>query len=66
VKSFGARERPGIACQPSLAALTDGYHAAFALRAAFAIGAAVLGLKVLRTWTESAANEGGVIGWRPR
>jgi MFS family permease len=31
-----------------IAALTDGYHAAFAIGAAFAITAAVLGFKVLR------------------
>ena len=47
----------GLAGQPSLAALTNGYHAAFAVGAAFAIGAAVLGLKVLRTRTESAAHD---------
>ena len=46
--------------QPSLAALTDGYHAAFAVGAAFAIAAAVLGLTVLRTRMEPAANSGGV------
>ena len=49
----------GIAGQPSLSALTDGYHAAFAVGAAFAIGAAVLGLKVLHTRTEPAANRDG-------
>jgi EmrB/QacA subfamily drug resistance transporter len=31
-----------------VAALTDGYHAAFAMGAAFALGAAVLGVKALR------------------
>ena len=31
-----------------IAALTDGYHAAFAVGAAFAFGAAVLAIKVLR------------------
>jgi EmrB/QacA subfamily drug resistance transporter len=43
-----------------IAALTDGYHAAFAIGAAFAITAAVLGFKVLRiaapTATESQAD----------
>jgi EmrB/QacA subfamily drug resistance transporter len=37
-----------LAAGPSLAALTDGYHAAFALGAAFAFAAAALALKVLR------------------
>jgi hypothetical protein len=31
-----------------IAALTDGYHAAFVVAAAFAVGAAVLAVKVLR------------------
>ena len=33
---------------PQIAALNDGYHAAFAIGAAFALGAALLGYKVLR------------------
>jgi EmrB/QacA subfamily drug resistance transporter len=45
----------GFAGQPSLAGLTDGYHAAFAAGAAFALGAAVLAVKVLRPRTEPAA-----------
>jgi EmrB/QacA subfamily drug resistance transporter len=39
-----------------IAALTDGYHAAFAIGAAFAITAAVLGLKVLRIAQPSATQ----------
>jgi EmrB/QacA subfamily drug resistance transporter len=42
-----------------IAALTDGYHAAFAIGAAFALAAAVLGFKVLRVGRPQAAeNEG--------
>jgi EmrB/QacA subfamily drug resistance transporter len=37
-----------------ISALTDGYHAAFAIGAAFAITAAVLGFKVLRIQTPAA------------
>ena len=33
---------------PEIAALNDGYHAAFAIGAAFALGAALLGYKILR------------------
>jgi len=33
---------------PQIAALNDGYHAAFAIGAAFALGAALLGYKILR------------------
>ena len=33
---------------PQIAALSDGYHAAFAIGAAFALGAAFLGYKILR------------------
>jgi hypothetical protein len=40
-----------------IAALTDGYHAAFAIGAAFAITAAVLGFKVLRIQTPAARQD---------
>jgi MFS family permease len=39
-----------------IAALTDGYHAAFAIGAAFALTAAVLGFKVLRVQDQHAQN----------
>jgi len=42
---------------PQIAALNDGYHAAFAIGAAFALGAALLGYKVLRI--PSATSEQG-------
>jgi EmrB/QacA subfamily drug resistance transporter len=40
-----------------IAALTDGYHAAFAIGAAFALTAAVLGFRVLRIGTPTAAHD---------
>jgi EmrB/QacA subfamily drug resistance transporter len=40
-----------------IAALTDGYHAAFAIGAAFAITAAVLGFKVLRIQAPATQEE---------
>jgi EmrB/QacA subfamily drug resistance transporter len=40
---------------PQIAALNDGYHAAFAIGAAFALGAALLGYKILRI--PSASSE---------
>ena len=40
-----------------VAALTDGYHAAFAIGAAFALTAAVLAFKVLRVERPSAASD---------
>jgi MFS family permease len=52
----------GISGQPSLVGLTDGYHAAFALGAAFAITAAVLALKVLRTPAHAVADSAGAEG----
>jgi len=46
---------------PQIAALNDGYHAAFAIGAAFAFGAALLGYKILRIpATTSAQNDGFV------
>jgi hypothetical protein len=40
-----------------IAALTDGYHAAFAIGAAFALGASILGFKVLRVENQQAQSE---------
>jgi EmrB/QacA subfamily drug resistance transporter len=40
-----------------IVALNDGYHAAFAVGAAFALGAAVLAFKVLRVSTSAATHE---------
>jgi predicted MFS family arabinose efflux permease len=40
-----------------ISALTDGYHAAFAIGAAFALTAALLGFKVLRVKDERAHND---------
>jgi hypothetical protein len=45
-----------IGGQASFAALTDGYHVAFAVGAGFAIAAAVLGLKGPRMRTQPAAG----------
>ena len=42
---------------PTLVALTDGYHAAFAVGAAFAIVAAILGVTVLRTPAQDVAAD---------
>jgi len=53
-----ARTSAAIAAgTPSLVALTDGYHAAFAVGAAFAIVAAALGVTVLRTPAHDAAAD---------
>jgi EmrB/QacA subfamily drug resistance transporter len=52
----------GISGQPSLVGLTDGYHAAFALGAAFAITAAALAVKVLRTPAHAVADSDGADG----
>ena len=41
---------------PQIAALNDGYHAAFAIGAAFALGAALLGYKILRIPSASSAQ----------
>src|SRR5437763_21860 len=41
---------------PTLVALTDGYHAAFAVGAAFAIVAAILGVTVLRPPAQAVAD----------
>jgi EmrB/QacA subfamily drug resistance transporter len=41
---------------PQIAALNDGYHAAFAFGAAFALGAALLGYKILRIPSASSAQ----------
>ena len=45
-----------------IAALTDGYHSAFAIGAAFAITAAVLGFKVLRIESPAAAGSDAHFG----
>ena len=45
-----------------VAALTDGYHAAFAIGAAFAITAAVLGFKVLRIESSAATGRDAHLG----
>jgi EmrB/QacA subfamily drug resistance transporter len=42
---------------PQIAALTDGYHAAFAVGAVFAIGAAMLAVKMLRVSTAATAAQ---------
>src|SRR5439155_23997857 len=42
---------------PTLVALTDGYHAALTVGAAFAIVAAILGVTVLRTPAQDVAAE---------
>jgi EmrB/QacA subfamily drug resistance transporter len=42
---------------PQVAALNDGYHAAFAVGSAFAIGAAMLAVKVLRVSTAAPATQ---------
>ena len=53
----------GIASGASqVAALTDGYHAAFAIGAAFAITAAVLGFKVLRIESSAATGRDAHLG----
>ena len=58
-----ARAHDGsISGQPSLVGLTDGYHAAFALGAAFAITAAALAVKVLRTSAHALADGDGADG----
>jgi len=41
---------------PQIAALNDGYHAAFSIGAAFALGAAFLGYKILRLPSVSSAQ----------
>jgi EmrB/QacA subfamily drug resistance transporter len=46
---------------PQIAALNDGYHAAFAIGAAFALGAALLGYKVLRIPATTSAQSGGYV-----
>jgi MFS family permease len=43
---------------PQIAALADGYHAAFAIGAAFALIAAVLGFRVLRVPAQPAQSQG--------
>jgi len=59
-----AAARTGFALEagvPQIVALNDGYHAAFAIGAAFALGAALLGYKILRIpATTSAQSDGGV------
>ena len=44
---------------PQIAALNDGYHAAFAIGAAFALGAALLGYKILRIPATTTAQSDG-------
>jgi hypothetical protein len=45
--------------EPVAAALNAGYHAAFAVGAAFALGAAVLGAAVLRPRSQADAQDEG-------
>jgi EmrB/QacA subfamily drug resistance transporter len=46
---------------PQVAALNDGYHAAFAIGAAFALGAALLGYKMLRIPATTSAQGDGYV-----
>jgi EmrB/QacA subfamily drug resistance transporter len=46
---------------PQIAALNDGYHAAFAIGAAFALGAALLGYKILRIPATTSAQSDGFV-----
>jgi EmrB/QacA subfamily drug resistance transporter len=46
---------------PQIAALNDGYHAAFAIGAAFALGAALLGYKILRIPATASAQSDGFV-----
>jgi hypothetical protein len=53
-----ARTSDAIAAgTPTLVALTDGYHAAFAVGGVFAIGAAALGLRALRIAAQPAFGD---------
>ena len=47
---------------PQIAALNDGYHAAFAIGAAFALGAALLGYKILRIPSASSEQRDAEVG----